>query len=447
MYKNWPLLLIIALFTSCSSDSGNFEIGDDLVDSESSVTLIDTFSIELSTIVLDSIETSDPTAALIGKYHNATIGTTELKHYFNIDLADNYGSLDEDEDIFDSITVKMNYNAFSIGDTVSTVTFNLYRLTEELELIEDANYNDYLYNTSSFPHEEDPIGTYTFRPNPSGDSIEFRIDDVFGEEILNWIYTDELSETKNDRFLEYLKGFVLIADTTTSDVILGFDNSESTSISMKVYTHIVELDVTENEYEFPRTEEAISYNQAIPDRTGTLFEDLTTQTQRSKLPSSETDGLTYIQGSTAVMTRLDFPTLNDVFTFGDRVVIKADLVLVPAVENNYSDLPSSLNFYATNHINTFSSSNMLTITSSSGTSTAVTATLVSKPLTDEYYYTVDITTYMRSVLADDYYDTDLGLFVSVPETDFYNQADLLILKDGVVGELKPKLNLYFLKYE
>lgn len=446
MNKNWPLLILIALFSACSSDSGNFQIGDDLVDSESSVTLVDTFSVQLSTVVLDSIITSDPDAALVGKYSDPTIGTTELKHYFNVDLASNYGSLDEDDDIFDSITVKLQYNGFSLGDTISDVTFNLYRLTEELELIEDENYNEYLYNNSSFPYEETPIGSYTFRPNPNSlDSIEFRIDDAFGEEILNWIYNDEQSETKNDRFMEYLKGFVLVADDANSNVILGFDNSDASGIALKVYSHVVDLDIEENEYEFQRTADALSFNQVIANREETLFADL--PTQRTSTPSSETDGLTFMQGTTGVLTRVDFPNLNDVFATQNRVVIRAELILVPAVENrNLSELPSTLNLYSTNHLNAFSTNNILTVTSGSSTQ-AVNARLVSDPLTDEYYYIVDITTYLRSVLANNYYDNELGLLVSVPQASLYNQADPVILTDGFVGELQPKLNLYFLIYE
>ncbi|WP_163711896.1 DUF4270 family protein [Mangrovibacterium lignilyticum] len=444
MNKNWLLVFIIGLMASCNTDVGNFEIGQDLVESGSKIVMIDSFAVNLSTVLVDSLATSDPTSALVGKYSNPKIGTTELRHYFNVDLASDYASITEFEDVFDSITVKFNYSGFSIGDTITPVTFSLHRLTDELDLLTDANNLDYLYNTSSFSYDETPLGSYTIVPSPSNDSIEFKLDPALGEEIINWLWNTESINLNNDNFLTLLKGFVMTV-SSDDDVILGFDNSNEDDIQLKLYTHVVDLTITENTYEFNKTTEGTSFNQSIADRSNTPFSGLKVQSEA--LPSDSTGNISYIQGTTGVLSRLDFPSIEKIFTLEDRVLIKAEIKLPAASENNYSDLPSSLNFYATNRFNDFSTSNVLSVTSSSGTTVSVSATLVSNYLTNEYYYVADITDYLQSELSDDTYDTNHGLFVGFTSTNIYNQAQLLILNAGSAKNQKPTLNLYFLEYE
>ncbi len=453
MNKNWLWVSVLAVLASCSTDVGNFEIGSDLVESESKVLLVDTFSINLSTVTLDSLVTMAPTTALVGKYTDPNIGITEMRHFFNVDLTDNYSALhpskaeDEQDVILDSITVKFAYSGFSIGDTLSNVTFSLHRLTEELEPITNEYSIDYLLNTSSFEYDPTPLGTYTFLPIPSEDSIEFRLNQEFGEEILDWIWnytSDGGSVDMKDDFRETMKGFVMVADAG-ANVILGFDNNDSKNLNLKIYTHKPGYDIEDTEYYFNVTSEGTNFNQSITDRSGTLFDGLVMQDE--KLPSTATNDITYIQGTAGVLTRIDFPSLPKVFTFENQVLIKAELELTPAIQNNFRELPTSLNFLTTDKFNRYSTSNTLTVTTSSGATVNVTASLQANYVTDEFKYVADISSFLLAELADYNYSTDLGLFVSFPSTTFLNSCPLFFIQDGSNNTTKPKLNLYFLQYE
>lgn len=443
MSKNWLLVFIIAVLASCSTDVGNFQIGEDLVKSKSKIMVVDSFAVKLSTVKIDSVATSSPSTALVGKYTNSLIGSTEMRHYFNVDLASSYSSLDQDKDIFDSITVKFSYSGFSIGDTLSPVTFSLHRLTEELELAIDANRNEYLYNTSSFDYDPTPLGTYSFVPRPSQDSIEFRLNDAFGEEILNWIYTDESSD-KNTNFLEKLKGFVMVPESN-ANVILGFDNTSTSGLGFKIYTHIADMAITEKTYLFNVSTKGSNFNQSIADRSGTDFDQL--QSQEEKISTNLTNHISYIQGTSGVISRIDFPSLGGIFAYENMVLIKAELVLAPSYDNDMDNLPSTLNFLSTNKFNEYSTNNTLTISTSTGATVAVSASLSADVLNGKYSYTADVTNYLQSALSNYMYDANNGLFVSMPSTNFLNQAPLLFLEDGSSANTKPKLNLYFLKYE
>ena len=444
MTKNWILVFICAIVASCSTDVGNFQIGDGMVDSKSSIVMLDSFSVKYSTVVMDSIATSNPSQGLVGFFSNDQIGTTELKHYFNFDLASDISSvLDNtlDVEVLDSMTLKMDYSGFSIGDTTQTFTLELHRLQKELELQDIGSTTDYLFNNNSFPYDETALTEYVFTPYPTtDDSIEFRINDTFAEELFNLFVEKDVSVSNDDDFNTLLKGFVI--SSPNSHAILGFNTSDN-GIQLKMYTHISKVDLTENEYDFDLTADNTNFNQSITNRTGTVFENLVKRTE--KIPSTKANNLAYTQGTTGVICRLDFPSLNDAFALENHTLIKAQLVLIPAEENNYDDLPSSLIFYTSGKTNKIGTN--LTTTSSSGTTTSVTATLVSDYLTGTYYYIADLSDYFLDEMSDYYYDTNQGLLVMFPSSDWYDKSQLLIFSDKKVSKLSPALNLYFLKNE
>ncbi|MGD9928764.1 MAG: DUF4270 family protein [Mangrovibacterium sp.] len=441
MNKNYILVFLMIVMAACNTDVGNFQIGEDLVETKSRIVMIDSFSVKLSTVLLDSISTASVDPALVGKYENETIGTTELRHYFNFDLSETAGSL-TDKDILDSVTVRLSYSGYFYGDTTEMQTIQIHRLTDELEYLKNDLGQMYLVNHSSFNYETDPMGSLEYYPYPSTDSIEIRLDDSFGQELIDLFLAKSDDVSTNDKFNTYLKGFVLKADPE-SKAVIGF-NTSSSGIQLKLYTHRVELEKVENEYNFELASEGTHFNQSIADRSGTDYASLFSQ--REELPSLQTSNHTYIQGGEAVVTRIDFPSLNEIYSYGDRVLIKAELVLVPSSLNDLKKLPSALNFFTTDRINQLKEN--LAITSSSGTSVSVAANLVEDLMYPENnYYIADISTWMQTELSNNFYDTNNGLLITFPFTDFKNNADLFVLNGEGYSKYKPKLNLYFLKYE
>ncbi len=451
MNKVCSLLFVISgVWFSCSSDVGNFQLGEDLVETKSSIVISDTFTVKLSTILLDSIPTSDADQILAGRYETSITGPLEMCAYFNFDRSETVSSLDEKE-VFDSLTIRLGYSGYYLGDTTRLQKFSLYHLTRQMELLEDPSYQKYLYNTSSFEHEAEPLGEISFIPFPTGkDSIEFRLPDEFGLELMNLVY-DNASEMNDDvAFNDYLKGFVL-KSAEDSKAIIGF-TGDTAGIKLNLYTHLVELEKVEKRYVYHLAAEKTHFNQAIADRSATPFSVL--HDQREELPSISSGNRTYIQGSSAMVTRIDFPTLNNIFLFEDRVMIKAELILFPALENDLKFIPKALQFYASDRINRMGEN--LTITSSSRT-ISVEAYLrkegsegnikeVPRDLS-EALYIADISQHLLTQLAGNYYDPDHGLIVSVPFADLQRNADLLILNGERTPLYKPKLKLYFLKYE
>lgn len=431
-------LIILNLFLiACQTDNEAFEIGEDLVESKTEISMVDSFSIALSTVKFDSIPTSDVATSLVGYFENEVSGTLEAQSYFNFDLPSGLTSVDDDA-VFDSLTLQLYYSDYLLGDSTQMQHIQVHRLQEQL-LLQDNDYSEeYLFNNSRFSYDEQPIGELYFLPQKSKRYEEFRLDDELGEQLLQ-IGKDESDEVlTNDNFLEYLKGFVLKADETSPYTIVGFS---SDSIRLNLYTHITkQFEPTESVMEFEISTDNTHYNAIFTDRSGTYFENLLRE--RDELPSTTTGDKSYLQGSAGVMVRLDFPTLNELYKLEDRILLKAELILRPSPENSGDDLPTVLNFYETDKVNQL---NSLVLDDDDNTLTA--NLYLDKLYNENSYYAADITSFLSEQLAGNFYDTNNGLLITVPYTDFLAQTDFLSLEGEKSSRYKPTLNLYFLTYE
>ncbi len=432
-------ILLLLIFVSCNKDNDDFDIGGDLVESHTSVVMIDTFSVKLSTVVYDSIFASAPGVALIGNYSNETIGDMESKFYFNIDMGNNDDLID-DEDIFDSITVSLGYSEYYQGDTTELQEYYLYRLTERLK---PDDGNTYVYNTTEFDHEETPIDTLKFSPRPfKEDDVEQRINDDFGKELVDLMLDGGDDISSNDRFQEYIKGFVL-ESSPDNNLILGFD-TDTTSIKFNIYTHETLGHSNQSVISFYISNNGDNFNGTIADRSGTNYESLITMDE--ELPSSQTDDLTYIQAGAGIYTRIDFPSMESIFSYTDKLLVKAELILVPSQINDFERIPESLIFYDTEKDN--SQGDMLTYTTSTGEEMPWRASLsLDEPYNFNPYYEIDITNYLLSELSNNSYDHYNGLLASFSTATYYNSVEYLFLNDDKSNESDTKLKLYFLKYE
>ena len=100
---------------------------DQYVKSQTQFVLIDTMSIDLSTLIIDSIETSSTENMLVGRYSDPELGNVVSSSYFQIGVPAST-ALDENE-IYDSLTLVLNYGDLAYGDTLQPQTLKVYRLS------------------------------------------------------------------------------------------------------------------------------------------------------------------------------------------------------------------------------------------------------------------------------------------------------------------------------
>src|SRR4030042_4307130 len=109
-------VLIFLIAVSCDDNLETLPLGKEIMKPSSRLVLIDTFSIDMSTVILDSIPTSGTDLLLTGIYNDNNLGKIVTKSYFQVGFPKKY-SVDKQE-YFDSVSLIITYSGYSYGDTL-----------------------------------------------------------------------------------------------------------------------------------------------------------------------------------------------------------------------------------------------------------------------------------------------------------------------------------------
>jgi hypothetical protein len=383
------LLLIVSLFSCNLSSIQEFEVGEGFVDSGSGVVLIDTMNVATSTVQFDSIITNNSTSLLIGGYKNSYTGTVTASPYFQL----NSGTftIDDDDLIYDSLVVKLNYDGYYIGDTTKLMTMNVRRVAEEIALDD----NGYLYNTSSFLLDGESLGEATFYPRPlSSTSFYIHLSDQLGKVLFNNIIAKNDTMTTSSYFREYFRGMAFVSNENQNQAAVGFAHD---SVSVRVYYHELVKTVESKEktyFTFPVSTTDIWYNQIRHNSSGSLLSSIAAN--KNELISSFTSDQTMVQAGNGVYTKIKIPGISFLKGYGKNVAFIASKIQITPLENSYSDsnpLPDSLSVYIADRKNRITSQ----------LSTSLGYTYANKVVPSEYgklpYYEVDVSSFFTSGIA------------------------------------------------
>ncbi len=183
----------------------------------------------------------------------------------------------------------------------------------------------------------------------------------------------------------------------------------------------------------PLTNDDLQFNQIVCDRTNSVLATLTTQ--NAALPSSQTNDITFLQASSGLMTRIDFPTIGGLTEFQNSgVVYKAELIMHPTLNSmEIIEPPDTIVLYDSDKTNRMISSVQSGILS------------IEQEFNENTQYSFDITSFIRYELSDNYYDTEHGLLTGFNNNDFW--TTLKRVKFSASNqEYKPQLRIYLLLY-
>ncbi|MDX1903567.1 MAG: DUF4270 family protein [Thermonemataceae bacterium] len=325
-----PLLALIACEKSTL-------IGSELQPQNLGVIFTDTISVESSTILIDTVNTTNKEVILAGEYNDPLFGKVTASSYFKMQPYNSkfsFGSNPQFKSAVLSLPVYLSY-----GDTTQTQTLEIHKLSDSIRA------SRVYYNKDLMPYEATPVGTLTFKGWEASQfgKIEIPLSDSFRDEIVslanaNNSDTDSLSQADLDAFI---KGLALVPQG--GEAIWGFrvTGSIPAAIEIKftaddtteqVYRIIIRNPLTENDVANERYN-SMRFNSVRCDRTGTDLQSLATDYQTLP-PNSE--GETFIQESLGIRTKLTFPYLKDFVANRTIAINKADLI-IPVVENTYSD--------------------------------------------------------------------------------------------------------------
>lgn len=439
--KAFLFLSGLLLLLSCSDESLEVSVSDKYVNSQTTIALVDTISVVMSTVKIDSLPTSSSNYMMCGSYTDENFGDISATGYTQLEIPS--ASIDDDE-IYDSVVVRLHYSGISYGDTLLPQTISVHEVLEDIELPEEYDESPYLYNTTNFEYDPTPLGSVTVTPRPNrDDTLCIRLTDELGKKFMYYLRDDYEEIDDNDDFVDLFNGLAFVPGDENNS-ILSFTVSDST-MEVLVYTHIPDFIKVEKKYSFSSSS-SVNHSQNIEnDPDGTGLEVITEQ--RYEVGSTKLNNRAFLQGGTGYVTRLDFPSLDLLFEIGTKnILYKAELILRP-LEGTYTkkNLPEDLVLYQTGERNKFSSSSQVLDSDDE----AVTSDLLYEDTyyhIDPYYY-FDITDYIYTELSDGFIDQDDGLLVMFPSSELYGTLDNVIFDARSKECYRPQLKLYYMFYE
>jgi hypothetical protein len=450
-------LLVIAslLVFSCKKNDGEFVLGSDFLESSSDIRRVDTFSVELSTVIIDSFPTNNYSIAMVGYFDDAfygadnelgygnMLGQVKCNSFFQLGTPEYYEVLEDD--IYDSVKFILSHTGYTYGDTLQPLVVSLYPLSKAL----DVDEKGYIYSSTSvgvlnnnsldcsltrgIPNNL--IGTITYRPQPHSykdDSVEVRVNDTIGLRLFNLMLNSSDTVNSDNIFQDYINGIAMVTDTSVSKVIANYDVSR---LKLRVYYHRFSSDKEDLTADFPVTNTSYQYNMIKHYFDGSNVSQV--KTQREAIPSSAMENSSFIYGGVGLMTRVRFPTMPDFLLIKNSFLVKAELDFKPKL-GTFSEykLPTEIMMYSTNARN-----DLGTIFYNSDGTTISSASFYEDPYDDETYYSIDLTSFMTNELSDNYFDVNNGILLSNLPSNFIKSFERLILDSN-----KPVLKIYYVTY-
>lgn len=429
IFLSFVLILTAILVTRCTKP-GEFTIGNDFVDPQTKLSVVDTFKVNVSTIIIDSLITSSTKLAYVGNYRDTVFGSVRCESYFDVAYAEL--AAPGDKAVFDSAAFLLTYSKYSYGDTTSSMTLTVHELTENVTPKVDGN----LYNNSSFSYAQAAVGSLTFHPSPNSVDTLLRVPaNNFGDRLFELIKTGDVRISDEDQFTDYIKGFVLVADSTDSNVVLGF-KADAGHIMLKIYYHFDDAGPAQKDVTINMGIAGHQFNNVRSDFSGTPLSNIR---EKRILSSDQTGNRAFMQGLTGLLPKFQFPTFQNLFLEQRWKILRAQLIIEP-VANSYGlfPLPKNMYIYDTNKSNILQN----ILTDSQGNY------LKAVFFNDEYYnedtrYVYEITNFINSEISDLYFDPNHALAAGLNESGIKSSLDRLVVECK-----KPavQLKVYYLSY-
>ena len=347
MYKRFILVFLAALGLNSCEQSGDFTPGPgaDIFD----VAVLDTFRLETSTILIDSILTSQVDRLLVGSISDPDLGDFTASTYFKMGPSANL-TFSGRSFIYDSLYLMLRYDGYSFGDERQEQKITVREVLEEYGVATDEVYFDY----DRLNYSRQPLGDFSFDPEwEEGDSIAVKISDELGQRLFALAEEGKVRFSDED-FEREFEGLALVPELGSTGHIMGFSNStnetgidQTTNITLRMYYH-EEGEFTENyEFDFLQVLPTLAFNAYEPDRDKGLLAALTDE---NPIMAEEADNKTFIQAASGIQTKIRFPTVDALNKLDPQYIVSAAILRLEPVPGSYGDLaqlPDSLALYLT----------------------------------------------------------------------------------------------------
>jgi len=339
------LFLIIVSVGFWSCEKGDQQIGTNFIGGNTlQINKIDSFTVKTSTVLLDSIQTSNnsnPSSMqiLVGRYIDPYLGNVSCKSFFQLDL--NQSFQPDVTAVYDSLVLTLAYS-YSYGDT--TKAQNLY--VQQLTSIIDPN--KYYFNTSTLSTKPEILGSVKFKARPGLNlPLHIKMSDILGNNIMNRGFAGTL--TGDGDWLNIFNGMALSSDNLDNASILGFNsNKDSTALRLFYHYQGSNGNVVNSNLVFKI---GFGFNSISSDRKLTKLSSL--KNPQDMVSTSLTNEQAFVQSGIGIGTRIDFPYIQQLQNSGFVGLNQVYLTIKPVrtTIDPLFPLPSTLTMYSVNEVN------------------------------------------------------------------------------------------------
>jgi hypothetical protein len=406
---------IAAIFSSCKNVES--DIGSNFFQGHSNMLVIDTVTVKMQTVYLDSIATNGTGTVLLGGYKDTLTGTKEVTSYMQIGAPSTQSIVSTYQ--YDSLRFMLKPNGYVLGDSTEPFEISVHALTD---FIVYPNNGTTLYNTSSFSYDPTPLGSWTGRIYPHhSDTLRVPLSDQLGQTLFDAIVNENSTLSTEDLFTHnYLKGLAITS--ATKDAIFGFGTGDSSAF-IRLYYHNPKDVNKAITCDFKITTTGLQFNHVDNDLSGTPFAGLNSHTPGKVIPSSETGNISVLQPLSNLGIKLSFPYLGNLGYLNRYVdILGASMTLTPVPTSYFRDypLPTLLSIGATMNYYTVVDS----LVNSSGVQHG---NLVTDNVNHTSYYSYDLTQYLTGEFKVTSNNNRTELLLIPPLPTFNTQFPRLIL--------------------
>ncbi|HIY89405.1 MAG TPA: DUF4270 domain-containing protein [Candidatus Bacteroides pullicola] len=381
------LLLCFLAASLCACVDENSDLGHTLVDSSFYNVYVDTCTVDISTVLEDSIVTRGDSICQIGHYRDDTWGAVTATYYAEYSTA----SFTPDEDCsytLDSLVLVMKHSGHYWGDTLTRPGIRVYRLATPIELADD----DDLYNHSTWVTESTPLFSFTYRPRPGEARVqEIRLPDAWGQQLLDDLVNQEEYFDSQEDFKREFPGLAFVPDEN-AQCISGFLINDS-SLCLTLHYHEVGIQRTEKELTFSVNTDC-AYTGIRHDRTGSPLSRVRSGIE-NYVHSTDLGHRAYLQGLTGYYNQLEFPYLNELQDAGQIVSIESATLYLYPLKGSYNrtnQLPEDIRLYITDENNVLEDY----VYGSDGVTVQTGNLTVDEVFGRDTYYSFDLTEFIRN---------------------------------------------------
>ena len=312
------------LAASCSKDVGNIGVGLPDAQAATGAYLVDTLTIRASTVLRDSVVTSDSPNLLVGRYTDPQLGTLTAKSFLQVGLS---GTFNPDAAfVFDSTTLVLRTasvtrpDSYLYGDsTKAQALFEVHPLIDPISTSKVSFASPRLtritYDSTIFLNKGGAAPVARIRPSRTTLRLPLAAD--FGRRLLAAGQAGRItSQTQLDDFFPGLA----LTPAPGDDATLVRLSATATDAALLLYYHDPNNPTAVLTSTFPLAEVNRHFYQVTANRRPAAIRNLPTGSLQA-VSSSLTGMRVVVQGALGLQTRLEFPYLTNLQQFGTNLTV------------------------------------------------------------------------------------------------------------------------------